>query len=124
MTKPFSLIQRIQSFRHAFRGIKVFFKGTHNAWLHIGVAIIVIGAGLSCGLSHLEWLAVILSIGGVLCAEAMNTAIETCVDLASPGHHDLARDAKDISAGAVLVAVIIAVIVGLLVFVPHVFPTV
>ena len=70
-------------------------------------------------LSLLEWALVILSIGSVVTLELANTAIERVVDLASPQQRPLAKQAKDVAAAAVLVAIVVAAAVGLLVFVPH-----
>lgn len=71
------------------------------------------------GVSALEWAALAMAIALVMAAEALNTAIEHVVDLASPEWHPLARDAKDVAAAAVLICSIGAAVVGLLVFVPH-----
>ena len=67
----------------------------------------------------LEWIAVILAIGLCMTAEAFNTAIESVVDLASPEQHPLAGRAKDVAAGAVLLAAMTAVVVGVIVFGPR-----
>jgi diacylglycerol kinase (ATP) len=79
----------------------------------------VFAAGFSFRLRGLEWCCVILAIGLVWVAEALNTAIETLTDLASPEMHPLAGRAKDIAAGAVLMASIIAVAVGAVLFGPR-----
>jgi diacylglycerol kinase (ATP) len=81
------------------------------------VAVCIAGAVL--GLSRLEWCAVVLAVVAVWTAEALNTALEFLVDLASPELHPLAGKAKDAAAGAVLVTAAGAVVIGLLVFGPH-----
>lgn len=91
-----------------------------NARIHVGAAVITIAAGFFFGITRLEWCAVVLAIGFVMMAEAVNTAIEAIVDLASPELHPLAGRAKDVAAGAVLFAAVTAVMIGLLVFGPHV----
>src|SRR6516165_6276755 len=104
--RAFSLVKRGKSFAHAGRGILVFAKTTHNAWLH---AVILLGAvvlGFCLGISQIEWLFIILAAGLVLSAEAFNTAIEIDIDLTSPEYHPFARDTKDVAAGAVLIAAI------------------
>ncbi|MBA4032029.1 MAG: hypothetical protein C0478_14220 [Planctomyces sp.] len=85
---------------------------------HVAIALlpIVLGAVLGCTLT--EWCLLALTIGLVLCCEVINTSIEWVVDLASPDVHVLAGRAKDCAAGAVLLASIMAVVVGLLIFTP------
>lgn len=116
----FSLIKRMQSFEHAGRGIKIFLKTTHNAWVEIFFGIGSILLGFYFGISPIEWLFVGLSIGIVLTAEAFNTAIEFDIDLTSPEYHPYAKYTKDIAAGAVLISSITAIIVGLVIFIPKI----
>ena len=71
-----------------------------------------------------EWLTLTLMITIVLAAEGVNTAIEAAVDLASPTYHPLAKIAKDVGAGTVLLTAVASVIVGLLLFLPHLLPLV
>lgn len=118
--QAFSLIKRAQSFKHAFRGVYVFVKTQHNAWVHVFVTCLVLVLGFVFCISGIEWIVLMLSIGLVLCMEAVNTAIEFDIDLTSPEYHPFARDTKDVAAGAVLISTIIAVIVGLIIFVPKV----
>jgi diacylglycerol kinase (ATP) len=92
-----------------------------NARIHLGISVIVVGAGFFYGLSRGEWCAVAAAIGLVWTAEGLNTAIEAVVDLVSPDYHELAGRAKDLAAGAVLCASIAATIIGLLIFWPRVF---
>jgi diacylglycerol kinase (ATP) len=76
------------------------------------------------GIERWEWLILVLTIGLVLAAEGINTAIESTVDIATSTYHPLARVAKDVAAGTVLLCAIAAVVVGCLVFVPHLWPLV
>lgn len=115
----FSLKARLKSFRFAFQGIKVFFQTQHNAWIHLCASIIVIALGIYLQLSVVEWCWIALAIGIVFISELLNTAIEFLTDLVSPEFHPLAKKTKDVAAGAVLFASFIAVIIGLLVFVPR-----
>ena len=78
--------------------------------------------GLRVGLSRVEWSLVVLAMIVVWTAEALNTALEALCDVASPAAHPLVERAKDIAAGAVLVAAVGAAIVGLLIFGPHLLP--
>ncbi|MDR3401247.1 MAG: diacylglycerol kinase family protein [Chthoniobacter sp.] len=108
------------SFRYAGRGVLVIVRTQTNAWIHAVAAFVAIIAGFFFGISRLEWCAVVGAIGLVLTAEGINTAIEAVVDLASPDRHPLAGRAKDVAAGAVLLAALAALVIGLLVFGPRV----
>lgn len=112
---------RAKSFNHAFRGIGVIFKTQHNAWVHAVVGGVVIILGFVYKLNEAEWGLIILAITSVIVAEGFNTALEIDIDLTSPDEHPYARDTKDVAAGAVLLTVIGAVIVGLVIFVPKIF---
>jgi diacylglycerol kinase (ATP) len=117
---PFSAVKRVKSFAHAGRGVCVFLRTTHNAWVHfvtLGLAVLL---GIYFGITTTEWLFVVMAAGLVLTAEAFNTAIEIDIDLTSPDYHPLARDTKDVAAGAVLIAAMTAAIVGLVVFAPRI----
>ena len=107
---------RVQSFRYAFRGIAEMLKTETNARIHAAAAIAVIAVGFALGIDRIEWLAIILSVTGVWCAEGFNTAIESLCDVASPDYHPKVERAKDIAAGAVLIAAGGAATIGLLVF--------
>lgn len=114
--KKFSLIKRAKSFTHAGRGVWIFIKTTHNAWVHIVFCAIAIILGIFFNITHIEWMLLVLVSGFVLVSEAFNTAIEIDIDLTSPEYHPYARDTKDVAAGAVLISSITAVIVGLSIF--------
>lgn len=118
--EKFSAIKRARSFIHAGRGIWVFLKTTHNAWLHIFFFICAISLGLFFKITHTEWLVLVLVGGFVLTAEAFNTAIEIDMDLTSPEHHPYARDTKDVAAGAVLISSTTSLIVGIIIFGNHI----
>jgi diacylglycerol kinase len=89
-----------------------------NARIHLSLALAVIVLGLWLGLSRIEWAIIVLTIGLVLAAEAFNTVAEAAVDLATDEYHPLAKIAKDVAAGAVLLMAITAAIVGLLILGP------
>ena len=114
------LSARLRSFGHAFRGLRVLLQTQQNARIHALATVLVAAAGALARLSALEWALIALAVVCVWAAEALNTAIEFLVDLASPGQHPLAAKAKDVAAGAVLIAAIGSLIVGILVFGPHV----
>ena len=118
--KRFSVISRLKSTNHGLRGLGVFIKTTHNLWLHLFFAALAVYMGFVCSLSSIEWAIIIFAIGLVIIAEAFNTAIEIDIDLTSPNYHPYARDTKDVAAGAVSIATVIAGIMGLLIFLPKV----
>ena len=118
MKKQFSLKARLDSFKNAWRGVTVFVRQEHNAWIHCTMTVLVIIAGLLFRISTAEWIAVIFAIGLVLAAEAVNSAIERLSDVVQPEKDERIRDVKDISAGAVLVCAITAAFIGIIIFLP------
>ncbi|WP_102274524.1 diacylglycerol kinase family protein [Cytobacillus massiliigabonensis] len=110
----------IQSFGFAFTGIRSVIMNERNMKIHLGISLIVILTGLWLSLSKLEWLFIFLAIGGMLSLEMINTAIERAIDLVTDEYHPLAKDAKDIAAGAVLLYAILSVIIGLIIFLPKI----
>lgn len=110
---------RVRSFGHAIRGIADMLRSQQNAWIHAAATAVVCVLGLLAGLSRVEWSLVVLAIVAVWTAEALNTAIELLTDVASPGFDPLAARAKDVAAGAVLIAALGAAAVGVLVLGPR-----
>jgi diacylglycerol kinase (ATP) len=108
-----------RSFAYAFAGIGYCLRTQRNFRIHLLAtgAVLVVGALL--GLAAVEWAILALTVTMVLAAEMVNTVIEATVDLASPGYHPLAKVAKDVAAGAVLVTALGAVVIGVCIFVPH-----
>jgi len=90
----------------------------HNAWIHAAINLAVVALALWLGASPLEWAILVLAMMAVWVAEFVNTAVEAAVDLATDEPASLAGAAKDVAAGAVLVASVGAVLVGLLVLGP------
>lgn len=117
--QKFSVIKRAKSFVHAGRGIGIFIKTTHNAWIHIVILISAVSLGFYFHITHIEWMMLVFAGGLVLAAEAFNTAIEIDIDLTSPEYHPYAKDTKDVAAGAVLISSLTAFIIGLLIFGHH-----
>lgn len=109
-----------EKFLNAFRGLYVVSKTTRHLFVHVTSALIVIVFGFYFGVSSLEWIALIFAIGFVFVTEVLNTAIEIDIDLTSPEYHPYARDTKDVAAAAVLLSVLVAIIVGLIVFLPKI----
>ena len=109
----------IASFGYAFNGLWYALRTQRNARVHVGIAILAIVMGILLRISAVEFAIIFVAILIVFTAEMFNTVIELCVDLASPNYHELAKIAKDVSAGAVLLSAILSVIIGLFIFVPH-----
>ena len=105
----FTFRKRLASFRYAFNGIRLLIQKEHNAWIHCFAAICVVIAGFFFGLSQTEWIAVVIVIGAVLSAEAINSSIE---------YNEIIKKTKDLAAGAVLIMAIAAAIVGSIIFFP------
>jgi diacylglycerol kinase (ATP) len=118
--KPFSIRARIRSANNAARGIGLFLRSTHNAWGYGFFILIVIYMGFTLRISTIEWIILILTMGMVILAETINTAIEIDINLTSPDYHPYARDTKDVAAGAVLITIIIACLIGVLIFIPKI----
>lgn len=109
----------LSAFRHAFDGLWYLFTTQRNAQIHLLISAIVVTLGAALGLERWEWLVLVLTIALVLAFEGINTAIEATVDLVTNKYHPLARTAKDVSAGAVVLCAVAAVVVGSIVFLPH-----
>jgi diacylglycerol kinase len=106
------------SLGHAIRGIAEAVKSERHMRFHLVAAILVVLVAGKLRLSAGEWLWILVAIASVWIAELFNTAIERLVDLASPGIHPLAKAAKDMAAGAVLVASVFAASVGFIILGP------
>lgn len=113
--------ERLQSFKYAWKGIRLLFLSETNAKIHLAFTFLVIAGGLFFSINATEWCVLVLSIALVLCAEGMNTAIEFLTDLVSPNFHELAGKTKDVAAGAVLITAIGAAIVGCIIFLPKIW---
>ena len=111
----------INSFKYAFTGIITAFKTEQNMKIHVLIAVLVIIMGVFFKIIKLEWIMFIFEIVMVLTAELFNTAIETIVDMITQEKNEKAKIAKDISAGAVLLTAIGAVIVGVIIFLPKMY---
>ncbi len=119
--KPFSIGDRIKSFKFAIKGIFSFFKTEHNAWIHLLATIVVIASGFVFKINNTEWCWIIVAIALVIITEMINTAIEILCDIISKEIDPQIKKIKDISAGAVLIASIAAIVIGLIVFIPLLF---
>lgn len=113
---------RVLSFKYAIEGVISALKTEPNLKFHFLIAVLVIFLGWFFLISTLEWIILITMMGLVISLELTNTAIEAMVDYLIPNIHPVAKKVKDISAGAVLIVSITAVIIGLLVFLPYFTP--
>jgi diacylglycerol kinase len=109
----------VSSFRYAFSGLWYALRTQGNARVHVSIAILAILLGVVLHISAVEFALVFVAITGVFIAEMFNTVFELCIDLASPEYHPLAKIAKDVAAGAVLLSAMLSVVIGLFVFGPH-----
>ncbi|MBT2695020.1 diacylglycerol kinase family protein [Bacillus sp. ISL-55] len=108
------------SFKFGFEGIAAAAAKERNVQIHLAISLIVILSGFIFSINKYEWIAIILSIGGMISMEMMNTAIERTVDMYTKEYHPLAKQAKDIAAGAVLVFAIASVMIGIIIFLPRI----
>lgn len=115
----FSPKRLYHSFRYAFKGIYQVFRYELNMQIHLLAAIVVVIAGFVLQINTTEWCLVVFAIIGVWVAEMFNTSIELLTDLVSLDYNELAGKVKDIAAGAVVLATLGAVVIGLVVFLPR-----
>ncbi len=115
----FSLKERLRSFTYAGRGMRLLLH-EHNTWIHLTATLCVIVVGLLVSLTLTEWAIATILVGSVWVTEALNTAIERLCDHVTPQQHPEIKNIKDISAAAVTITAIIAVIAGLCIFIPRI----
>lgn len=116
--KSFSIQERFKSFGYAVEGIVTFFKTQHNAWIHCLAMLVVILLGYIFKINNTEWCMLVIAIALVFITEMLNTSIEFLTDRVSPEYHPLSKKVKDVAAGAVFISALIAIIIGLFVFLP------
>jgi rRNA maturation RNase YbeY len=109
----------LASFCNAFAGLAHFLRTQRNGRIHIVIGLLAVALGALLRLSLPEWAILALTIGFVLVAEMFNSVAEAAVDAVTLEYHPLAKAAKDVAAGAVVLAAVIAVIVGLVLFGPR-----
>jgi diacylglycerol kinase len=107
------------SFRYAFAGLRYVLWSERNARIHLAIAILVVLLGAWLRLSAVEWVLIIAAIALVFAGEMLNTVVELTVDMVTVERNPLAKRAKDVAAGAVLVAAIAAAIMGLIILGPR-----
>lgn len=115
------LTGRIKSIRYAFRGMWLLITTEHSIISQLIISAVMCIAGLYFNLSTTEWMFQILTIGMVLTAESLNTAIEYICDYIQPRFDKRIGFIKDLSAGAVTFAALTALIVGAIIYLPKIF---
>ncbi len=118
--EPF-IINRLKSVGYAFKGMLILVKTESSIKLQVFIAIVVTIAGFYFEISTTEWILQIAMIGLVMSIEGINTAVEYIADFIHPDHHPKIGLIKDISAGAVFIAAVVASIVGLIIYIPKIF---
>ncbi|WP_445490352.1 diacylglycerol kinase family protein [Niallia sp. 03133] len=113
---------QLSSFRLALSGILSAIKKERNLKIHLIISMIVLALGCYYQVSAVEWLFLSIAVGFVIAMELMNTALERVVDLVTKEYHPLAKQAKDIAAGAVFIAAILSLVIGFIIFFPKIFP--
>ncbi|MEA1960327.1 MAG: diacylglycerol kinase family protein [Bacillota bacterium] len=108
-----------QSFSYAIDGLSYAVRSGRNMKIHLLATFLVIILAYYFGFSRLEWAILMLTIFMVLAAETMNSAVEKTVDLVTRDYHPIAKIAKNLAAGSVLLTAINAVIIAILLFGPH-----
>jgi diacylglycerol kinase len=109
----------LKSFVYASQGIAHGFHTQRNMRVELVIAVLVIAAGIAFRIDAIEWAVIFVCIGLVLSAELINTVTELAVDLLTQQYHPMAKLAKDAGAGAVLVAALASVAVGIAIFGPR-----
>ena len=113
-------VSLLRSFGFALEGASYLIRTQRSAQIEIAIGVVVIAAATWLGVSAIEWAVLILAMALVLALEALNTAIELAVTLASPERHPLAKAAKDVAAAMVLIASIGSVLVCAIVLGPRI----
>lgn len=111
----------LRTFSYAIEGILNALRSEKNMRFHLFCSIIVLLVSYYFSITKTEWLFILLAIGGMFALELANTAIERVVDLVTSEYHPLAKQAKDLAAGAVFVYAILSVAIGIIIFLPYIF---
>ena len=120
---PWRTKNPLGSFRHAVDGILHTFRSQRNMRFHFLIAVLVLFAGLVIRLPRVEMLILLGTVALVFLCEMLNTAVEAVVDMVTQTYHPAAKFAKDVAAGAVLIASLNAVVVGAALFLGNLQPS-
>ncbi len=116
--KPFGSRTLRESLSYAWNGLVYVYSSERNMRVHVFIASLVVSLCVVVGVDRVDFFMVILAVSGVLCAELLNTLVESLVDLMEPEYNLIAKRVKDIAAGGVLLTAFLSVAVGILVFYP------
>jgi len=119
-SNKFSIKKRAKSFIYAFNGIRLLFLEEHNSRIHAVAAICAIIAGILLKILIIEWIALTFTIGLVFVVETINSSIENTADLISLEKSNKIKRIKDLSAAAVLISSLSALVIGGLIFIPKI----
>lgn len=120
MKSPIDFRKAIGSFRYAWEGLVGLVRSENNARIHFLATILVLVVGFFFRITLIEWSLVAIVIALVWAGEAFNTAIEKLADVVSPEKHPVIKIVKDVAAAGVLILSLVAVVVGLLIFLPKI----
>jgi len=110
----------LKSFGHAWKGFKVALKEELNLKIHLASTVVVVAMGFYYQIGRMDWMVLLTMIGLVIGFELLNSAIESLTDLVTKERLPLAGKVKDISAAAVLVISVIALVVGITIFAKYI----
>jgi diacylglycerol kinase len=119
VSQPIRAVGRVQSFAHAFAGFRFLVRNEPNIRIHIGAGVAAMLAGAVLHIGAAEWRWLVLAVTLVLAAEALNTAIEQACNAIGLSYNPAIKAAKDVAAGAVLIAAIAAALIGMSIFGPY-----
>lgn len=119
--RKFKTINVLYSFRHAISGLSKALKEERNMKIHLFFTVAVVFLGFVLDVTKIEWILLLLVMGGVISLELINSSIENLVDLVTDEFHPLAKKAKDMAAAAVFVLSIVSAIIGLIIFIPKIW---
>ncbi len=111
-------IGRVKSLKFAIKGVWLLLTTEHSIMVQFSIGILVVVLGFVMDISAIEWMFQLLAIGMVLVAESLNTGIEKLSDFIHPEYHERIGFIKDISAGAATFAAVIAIIIGMIIYLP------
>ena len=115
------LVNRLKSIGFAFKGALLLLKTESSIQIQFVIAVLLTIAGFYFDISAAEWILQIFAIGLVMSIEGLNTALEEIADFVHPEHHTKIGFIKDVAAGAVFIAAVAAIIIGLIIYLPKLF---
>lgn len=114
------VLSRLRSIKNALRGLLYVMLNENNIIIHMAIAVVVMLMGFYFKISATEWCLLLFAVGLVLCFEILNTAVERVADLYTEHYNKLIGHIKDMAAGGVLLAAVIASLIGLIIFIPKI----